>query len=60
MEPDGSCPTCKQVIADPVASEGATAQPVTAPWHFKLLVVGLVLYLSWRAWQGIAWVLHHV
>lgn len=21
---------------------------VSAPWHFKLLVVGLVLYLGWR------------
>ncbi len=22
--------------------------PVSAPWHFKLLVTGLVLYLGWR------------
>ena len=23
------------------------------PWHLKLLVVALVIYLGFRAWQGI-------
>jgi hypothetical protein len=31
-----------------------------APWHFKLLLVALVLYLGYRAYQGIFWVAHHV
>ena len=30
-----------------------------APWHFKLLLVALVLYLGYRAYQGIAWLAHH-
>jgi hypothetical protein len=28
------------------------------PWHFKLLMVALVIYLGWRAVQGIVWLLH--
>jgi hypothetical protein len=27
---------------------GSTNEDVSAPWHFKLLVTGLVLYLGWR------------
>ena len=47
MGEDGSCPTCGTVIA----------APAKAPWHFKLLLLALVLYLGWRAWQGIDWVI---
>lgn len=25
------------------------------PWHLKLLLVALVLYLAWRGFQLIAW-----
>ena len=27
------------------------------PWHLKLLAVALVVYLSYRLYQGIVWVL---
>jgi len=43
----GQCPDCETVIGE----------PLKAPWHFKLLVVAIVVYLGWRAWQGIEWVL---
>ena len=46
MGEDGSCPTCGRVI-------GAAPR---APWHFKLLMVALVAYLGFRAYQGLAWV----
>ncbi len=26
-----------------------------APWHFKVLLVALILYLAWRLLQGIGW-----
>ena len=42
-----TCPTCGREIGP----------PVKAPWHFKLLVVSVVIYLGWRAWQGVEWVL---
>jgi len=43
MNRDGSCPTCGRTIGE----------PAKVPWHFKLLVVATVLYLGFRAWQGI-------
>jgi hypothetical protein len=52
MAPDGSCPACGDVIAD--------ATDARAPWHFKLLLASVVLYLGWRAAEGVAWVLRHV
>lgn len=30
------------------------------PWHFKLLVGAIALYLGWRAFQGIEWLVHQV
>jgi hypothetical protein len=35
-------------------------RPRRAPWHFKVLLVGTVIYLGWRAYQGITWLIHHV
>ena len=46
----GECPTCGRVIA----------APPRAPWHFKVMLVGLVVYLGFRAYQGVVWVVHHV
>ncbi len=47
VEATDVCPDCGSALAPPVST----------PWHFKLLVVALVLYLGWRAVQGIAWVI---
>lgn len=33
---------------------------VRAPWHFKVIAVGSVVYLGYRAYQGITWLVHHV
>jgi hypothetical protein len=30
-----------------------------APWHFKVLIVGSVVYLGYRLYQGIGWLIHH-
>ena len=46
----GECPSCGRVIAE----------PPKVPWHFKLLLAALVLYLGFRAWQGLAWLAHRV
>lgn len=64
MEADGSCPRCHRVLnASPLADRvpkpytadnldlkqlAAGDEDARAPWHFKLLVVALVLYLGWR------------
>ena len=55
LNPDGTCPSCGRVVAEP-----STDAEVRAPWHFKLLVASAAAYLGWRAWQGVAWVIDHV
>ena len=50
LGPNRECPGCEQVLA-----VGGGADEPTVPWHFKLLVLATVLYLAWRAWQGVVW-----
>ena len=54
MPVTGKCPACGLQIASP--QEVAEASEYRAPWHFKLMVVLAVLYLSWRFVQLISWV----
>ena len=44
---DGACPTCGRSLGEPVKT----------PWHFKLLLASVALYLGWRGWQGVAWLI---
>ena len=68
---DGKCPTCGRPLPAP-ATSGVAASPSgdpakvnlkelageeKMPWHFKLLLVALVLYLGWRAFQGVEWLI---
>jgi hypothetical protein len=65
MNDDGTCPTCGRLVEAPVrqpitaknidlrklaAGEDGEETP-KAPWHFKLMMVLLVLYLGWRIVQ---------
>lgn len=50
MGQGGECPTCGRVIAP----------PQKAPWHFKVLLGGTAVYLAYRAYQGVAWLAHHL
>ena len=63
----GACPKCGTAVEGAGAAGGAGAgaaagaaagaeEDVAVPWHFKLLLVATVLYLGWRAVQGVAWV----
>ncbi|MBI2704271.1 MAG: hypothetical protein HYX32_03115 [Actinobacteria bacterium] len=47
MPPDGSCPSCGDVIAEP--------PDTTVPWHFWLLALLVVVYLGWRLVQLFQW-----
>ena len=67
MNDDGTCPTCGRVVekAQPVATitsrtldlkklaagPDGNVDDVKAPWHFKLMMVLLVVYLGWRVVQ---------
>jgi hypothetical protein len=67
MESNGACPQCKTVLATrgalrmearslgvPAPGEAEGEAP-KAPWHFKVAIVALVIYLGWRAWQLLAY-----
>ncbi|NND75266.1 MAG: hypothetical protein HKN44_09695 [Ilumatobacter sp.] len=44
---DGTCPRCgEQLYAPDDGSEYIDDEQ--APWHFKLMVVALIVYLVWR------------
>ncbi len=61
LEPDGSCPTCGRVVAEPpaVGDDGTVVEDrPKAPWHFKLLLVFVVIYLGWRFIQIGGWLVH--
>ncbi len=46
---DGSCPKCGDTIQLPEGHEpDAEAADEKTPWHFKLMVVTVAVYLGWR------------
>jgi hypothetical protein len=52
MRPDGTCPRCGADLdpPDPPGSNAAGSGDAEekAPWHFKVMVVALVVYLVYR------------
>ena len=61
MNEDGTCPTCRREVQaqQPItaknlnlrklaAGENGADDDAKAPWHFKLLMVMLAVYLGWR------------
>jgi hypothetical protein len=64
MNADGTCPSCGRVVEEPkvqsritaknldlhklAAGEDGDEDDAKAPWHFKVLMVMLVIYLVWR------------
>ena len=72
MNADGTCPTCGRVLPVATPSGPSAVEPsaptkkmsvremagedAKAPWHFKLLMVLLALYLGWRLIQVIGWI----
>ncbi|HEX3948093.1 MAG TPA: hypothetical protein VHW47_10320 [Acidimicrobiales bacterium] len=50
---DGTCPTCGTQVTEPMGSR-------RIPWYFKFMILASVIYLGYRAFQGITWIAHHV
>jgi predicted RNA-binding Zn-ribbon protein involved in translation (DUF1610 family) len=56
---DGACPKCGRIVA-PTEEAAEAAEDRGAPWHFKLLIAVTAVYLSYRLFQGLFWVAHHL
>jgi hypothetical protein len=52
VRPDGSCPTCGAAV-DPEGGRGRRLKRL--PWHVKLVLGVLAVYLAFRVVQGIVW-----
>jgi hypothetical protein len=50
MTPEGECPTCGADLETPELAK-ADGEDEKVPWHFKLLVVALVIYLGYRFFE---------
>jgi hypothetical protein len=55
------CPNCGAELGQETGEEGEEGEEIhpNAPWHFKVLIVGSVVYLGYRLYQGIGWLIHH-
>lgn len=52
MTPEGRCPSCGRDLEAPARrQDDDRAVDEKAPWHFKLMVVALVVYLVWRFYE---------
>jgi hypothetical protein len=65
---DGACPTCGRTVDagraragtapdGPAAAASDDRDAVPVPWHLKLLLVALAVYLAYRLYQGVAWLI---
>ena len=70
VAPDGTCPACGRPVEPgrgraAGAGESAPARDLPGeeelppiPAHLKYLGIAMVIYLGYRFWQGIEWVIH--
>jgi len=47
---EGACPSCGISLVR--ASAGAM------PWRFRFMILATVVYLGWRLYQGVTWLMH--
>ena len=61
VTPEGRCPSCGRPV-DPgkAGSKPAGEEELPPiPLHMKVLGVALVVYLGYRFFQGVEWLIHH-
>ena len=51
MTPEGECPDCGADLEAPEPVGATDGDEEGAPWHFKLLIVMLVVYLVYRGYE---------
>jgi hypothetical protein len=60
--PAGTCPTCGGQVDPGRVREAQEQEPEelpAIPFHMKVLGVALVVYLGYRFFQGVEWLIHH-
>ena len=55
LNDDGTCPTCGRPVGDIEERAAEELDREATPWHFKLLVGALAIYLGFRLIQMIGW-----
>lgn len=55
LNDDGTCPTCGRPVGEIEERAAEELDDESTPWHFKLLVGALVIYLGFRLIQMIGW-----
>jgi len=55
MNPDGTCPQCGESVES--AGHVKVAETRKAPWHFKLMVGVISIYLAYRLVQLVLWII---
>jgi hypothetical protein len=61
VQTDGTCPRCGNTVERgliPGMTRPADEAPPAVPWHLKMVGVALALYLGYRFFQIIDWLLH--
>jgi len=48
---EGNCPNCGTLLTE--------TERHRVPWTFKAMLVAFVIYLGYRGYQGITWIIHH-
>jgi hypothetical protein len=64
---DGSCPTCGRSVdgghahtAASTTGDATEERRASLPWHLWLLAAAVAVYLGFRAWQGIEWIIQQL
>ena len=62
VRPDATCPKCGEVVEKGLipglTTRAADEERVGVPWHLKLLLLASTVYLSFRFYQLIDWLMH--
>lgn len=58
--PDAGAPVGGGVDRAITPDDDDDEAPIPLPWHFKLLVGAIALYLGWRAFQGVEWLVQQL
>jgi hypothetical protein len=62
MNPDGTCPSCgRSLVVERTTAANLDLKKLAGadtkvPWHFKVLVLALAIYLGWRLVQLVGWI----